>query len=235
MDSRGSILADAQPPETVQPRQRPLHIPTISPQATPVRRLPPGDPRSDAAPAQQPAMRVRIVAAVAEQRPRPSPRPARLAPHRRDRIDQFHHRHDVGDVRRRHRSCQGHPMGVGDHLVLAPLLPPVYRAGPGRPAPAPGSHEAAVDDRPAPVDLAGTLQLGQQDLVELGPDAGQRQSRRRRQQVIPEPQPISTGRSSQLIPVLRTNRMPVRAFRSSMRGRPGRSGRLGLGRGGRRG
>lgn len=39
------------------------------------------------------------------------------------------------------------------------------------------------------------------------------QSRRRRQQVIPEPQPISCGRSSHAMPVLSTNRMPVRAAR----------------------
>jgi len=46
------------------------------------------------------------------------------------------------------------------------------------------------------------------------------QSRRRRQQVMPQPQPISRGRSSHWIPVLSTNRMPVRAARSAIRGRP---------------
>jgi hypothetical protein len=46
------------------------------------------------------------------------------------------------------------------------------------------------------------------------------QSRRRRQQVIPEPQPISWGSISQGIPVLSTNRMPARQARSGMRGRP---------------
>jgi len=46
------------------------------------------------------------------------------------------------------------------------------------------------------------------------------QSRRRRQQVIPLPQPISLGRYSQGVPVLRTNRMPVRQARSVTLGRP---------------
>jgi hypothetical protein len=41
-----------------------------------------------------------------------------------------------------------------------------------------------------------------------------------RQQVIPEPQPISLGNISQGIPLLSTNRMPVRAARLSMRGLP---------------
>src|SRR5215211_5052337 len=40
------------------------------------------------------------------------------------------------------------------------------------------------------------------------------------QQVMPEPHPISWGNIFQGIPLLRTNRMPVRAARSSMRGLP---------------
>jgi hypothetical protein len=46
------------------------------------------------------------------------------------------------------------------------------------------------------------------------------QSRSRRQQVTPEPQPISGGSSSHGMPLLSTKRMPVRAARSGTRGRP---------------
>ena len=46
------------------------------------------------------------------------------------------------------------------------------------------------------------------------------QSRSRRQQVIPLPQPISCGRYSHWIPVFNTNTMPVRQARSGTRGRP---------------
>ncbi len=46
------------------------------------------------------------------------------------------------------------------------------------------------------------------------------QSRKRRQHVMPLPHPISRGRYSQGVPVLRTNRMPVRQARSGTRGRP---------------
>jgi hypothetical protein len=54
------------------------------------------------------------------------------------------------------------------------------------------------------------------------------QSRRRRQHVIPLPQPISCGSSSHCKPVLRTNKMPVSAARLEIRGRPP----LGFGGGG---
>ena len=46
------------------------------------------------------------------------------------------------------------------------------------------------------------------------------QSRRRRQQVIPEPQPICGGSISQGIPVMSTKRMPVSTARSGIGGRP---------------
>jgi hypothetical protein len=46
------------------------------------------------------------------------------------------------------------------------------------------------------------------------------QSRRRRQHVMPLPQPISRGRYSQGSPVVSTKMIPVRAARSGTRGRP---------------
>jgi hypothetical protein len=55
------------------------------------------------------------------------------------------------------------------------------------------------------------------------------QSRKRRQQVMPEPRPISLGKLAQGMPVRRTNTMPSSTLRSSRGGRPpfGRGGRSG--------
>jgi hypothetical protein len=50
----------------------------------------------------------------------------------------------------------------------------------------------------------------------------------RRQQLMPEPQPISSGRYSQGMPVFSTNRMPLRACRWLIGLRPGYRRRLGL-------
>lgn len=57
------------------------------------------------------------------------------------------------------------------------------------------------------------------------------QSRRRRQQLMPLPQPISRGSRSQRRPVCRMNRMPVSTARSSSGLRPGYRERRGLGGG----
>ncbi|MBB3172871.1 hypothetical protein FHR90_000685 [Endobacter medicaginis] len=46
------------------------------------------------------------------------------------------------------------------------------------------------------------------------------QSRRRRQQVMPDPHPISSGSISHWMPVRRTNRIPLSAARSATRGLP---------------
>lgn len=54
------------------------------------------------------------------------------------------------------------------------------------------------------------------------------QSRKRFQQVMPL-QPSSYGRSSQGMPVRKTNTMPVKATRSGVLGRPRRDRRRGLG------
>src|SRR5208337_2369098 len=79
MDLGRFILANSQPPEVVQPRQRPLHVPAIRSQPAPMRRPPSRDVRTDAAPAQLPAMRVRVVASVAIQAGRPATWAPRLA------------------------------------------------------------------------------------------------------------------------------------------------------------
>jgi hypothetical protein len=122
MDLGRFILANSQPPEVVQPRQRPLHVPAIRSQPAPMRRPPSRDVRTDAAPAQLPAMRVRVVASVAIQAGRPATWAPRLAAHRWNRIHQRDHRIDVGDVGGRRVRHERNPARIGDDLVLAPPL-----------------------------------------------------------------------------------------------------------------
>lgn len=54
------------------------------------------------------------------------------------------------------------------------------------------------------------------------------QSRKRRQQLMPDPQPISAGSSFQRMPLLSTNNIPVNAARSATGLRPGYRKRLGF-------
>ena len=119
-------------------------------------------------------MRVRIVAAVAEQSPRPSR--GRLSLPRTGGIAST--RSTIGTTSGTFAAVVVAVRGTPWASVITWCLLPFFRRstglGPVSAASAAGPDEAAVDDRPAPVDLAGPLQLGQQDLVELGPDAGHR-------------------------------------------------------------
>lgn len=88
----------------------------------------------------------------------------------------------------------------------------------------------AVQARPTPVDLTRRVQALQQDLIQAPPTPASCQSRSRRQQLIPQPQSISAGSTSQGRPERSTNRIPVSAARFSIGRRPP----FGRGRGGGR-
>lgn len=147
----------------------------------------------------------------------------------RDGIDGGLQHPAVVDVSGRQGHGQRDAVGVDDDVALRARLAAVGRVRPGLPAPL----------------FAGTLALSSaarlQSIALALPSRSRRtwcnlsqtpeacQSRSRRQQVMPEPQPISCGSISHGMPLRNTNKMPVSAARSSTGGRPpfGRGGRDG--------
>src|SRR3954447_8266986 len=159
-------------PLAVQPRQGPLHDPTVDPQTAAMFPAALPQERLDPEPTQPPPHRLGVVGPVAIEAVRAAAGPTRLAAHRGDGPDQtpyLRHFIDVGGGRGR---GQRHPLSVGDHVVLAPLLTAVHRAGAGLFPSAETPRKGGVDGRPRPVDLVGAIEFGQQDLVKLLPDAG---------------------------------------------------------------
>ena len=168
----------------VQPGEGALDDPAVAAEPGAVLGLAAGDHRFDAALPDQAAVLVVVVAAVGEHA---SGR--RRGPAERGR----------GPVGRRSSS--------GISWVTSLRLPPVSvqasgmpppsvraggawsRGGPGRPGSGPSARPlfrlevARVGDRPRPVELAGGVQLGQQQLVQPLPDAG----------LLPVPQPPPAG------------------------------------------
>ena len=146
---------------------------------------------------------------------------ADLARHLRNLVEQRSHLADVVGVGRRHTRSQGDAVGIGDHMVLAAGLGPVYGTGAGlrrrrrpparsccRSAPAP--RRSCRRPAACPAGSAGSCPRSR---LAASPAAVA-------SSVIPQPQFISQGRSSQGKPVLRMKRMPVRAARSEMGGWP---------------
>ncbi len=232
MDVRPSLVPHPQPPEPAQPRQCPFHHPAMP--AQPFRRLPSpaGDPTLNAAPPQISPALGEVVPLVRVQLRGPLSPLASGATDARDGRDYRLEALAVVDVGRRERDREGDAPAVDHQVALRARLAAVRRIRPGRFTPL----------------FAGALALSRlarlQSIWSASPSRSSRrckswshtpaccQSRRRRQQVTPLPQPISCGSISQGMPLLRTNRMPVSAARSVTRGRPP----LGLGgSGGRRG
>ena len=159
-----------------------------------------------------------VVGLVGVQLLRPPPRPAARLAHRRHGVERLLEHDAVVDVGGREQDGQGDALPVDDEVTLAARLAAVGR----------------VRSVAAPPALAGRLAASSEHrLQSISPALPSRsssawwnacqmpascQSRSRRQQVMPEPQPISCGSISQGMPLFSTNRMPVRAARSSTAG-----------------
>jgi hypothetical protein len=137
-----------------------------------------------------------------------------------NRIHQGHRNLRIVNVGPRVLHGQRRPLPVYNQMPFRTILAPIRGIRPGfRPPKSARTEQLSM----AEVD---------QSMASARPNSSRRacqifcqtraacQSRRRRQQVMPLPQPISRGRYSQGVPVLSTNRIPVRQARSDTRGRP---------------
>ncbi len=218
VDVGASVIATLEATVLVQPGDRALDHPAFFAEPRPVGGIAFGDSGRDAPCAERLAVLAAVICPVGEQRLWPE-----LAVNAGWR-DPIHERDELGYVVAvtggESRSQRG-SLTVADHVVL-------------------GARPAAIDGRGACLfapPFARTCELSTTALDQSNAPAScsssrstwckrsqtpaSFQSRKRRQHVIPDPQPISCGRSSHGMPVLRTNRMPVRACRSGTRLRPG--------------
>lgn len=147
-------------------------------------------------------------------------RPAPLALQGRDGIDQSECLGDVVDVGCGQSGRKRYPLSVGYNMVLATRLGPVRGIGTRLLPPKTARTDALSTTARLQSIRSVACKRSRQTLWIRSHTPAFCQSRSLRQQVIPLPQSISWGRSSQPIPVLRTNRMPVRAALSGTRGLP---------------
>jgi hypothetical protein len=223
VDVRAALVADGQAAVTGEPRQRALDHPAMPPQFLAGVDAAPGNPGDDPTSAEVASAAREVVALIGVQLGRALPRPAGAtarAEDRRDGVDQRLEEGRVVGVRRREADRQRDPVAVRDQMALRARFAAIRRIRPGLAAP----------------PFAGTLALSRlardQSIRSASPSQSSRvwcsrshtparcQSRSRRQQVTPLPQPASWGRYSQGSPVFSTKMIPVRQARSDTRGRP---------------
>ena len=122
-----------------------------------------------------------------------------------------------------------HPICVGSNMVLRAWSRTIYGVRPSFwPAPIARTEDESTITREKSIWPAARNSPSSSSCNRSHTPAS-RQSRNRRQQVTPEPQPISAGRSRQRSPVRNTNKMPLNAARSGTGLRPGYFSRRGFG------
>jgi hypothetical protein len=220
MDVGATLVADGEAAEAGEPGERALDNPTVAPQALGTVDAAPGDARHDPAVAAGPVAGGVVVGLVGVELGGPAPRPPAALSDRPHRIQHRREHAAVVPVGGAQAQAERDAVRVDQEMTLAARTAAI------------GWVRACLL---APL-LAATAALSSaqrdQSMAFARPSRSSRtrcswtqtpaicQSRSRRQQVMPDPQPISLGSISQGIPDFSTNRMPVSAARSRTGGRP---------------
>lgn len=226
MEISPALVAHRQPTEAREPRQRSLDHPAMP--SEPLARVDAaaGDAREDATLAAGGTTTWVIVPFVGMQlggTPTRPTTPVSGLPERWNGIEHSRQQLRVMDVGRRESHRQGDTSGVDHNMALRPRFCPlaaIRRIRPGRFAPLLAGTLAESSDARDQSSLSASARRWSRVWCKRSHTPTCCQSRSRRQQVIPLPQPSSCGSISQAIPLLSTNSMPVNAARSLMRGRP---------------
>lgn len=230
MDVGAAFVPDAEATELMQPRQSTLDDPAVDAQPAAMRDASAGQHRFDAQLYERIAMSFRMIRPIPLYTIRAATWVATLTGDRRDRVNQRQKLSHVVSVRTGKYRGERNAVRIGDDVVLRAVLPAIRGVGAGLRPPKTARTEAlSTTARDQSILLASRNRLSSLWWMSCQTPASCH-SCNRRQQVMPHPQPISCGRSSQGMPVLSTNRMPVNVRRWSIGFRPPLGRGLGGGR-----
>jgi hypothetical protein len=220
MHCRESVVPDLESPGLPDPGQAALYHVADHAQATAVRCPRPGQVVLDAPLLQALPVARRAIGSVPVQSFRLAARSAPSPADRRDVIEQRERLGGVGAIRSRDAHGQGRAVPIDEEMPFGAFFGSIRGVFAGK-------------DPPKTARMLWlSTQAFSQSIRPARPRRSSRvrsnffhtprrcQSRSRRQQVTPEPQPISWGRSSQGMPLRRTKTIPVKHARSSTGGRP---------------
>lgn len=232
MDISSTLKPDPQTAETFQPRQSALHDPAMFAQVRMGIHSPAAKARGNASFLQCQAMAVTVVTPVCMQFDGSVSQHSIWPRQCRDGIHHFQQHGNVTYIGGGMPYCERDSLGVDHKMALRARFSAIRRIWAGFFAPpGAGTLPASMLARDQSI-WSDRDNRSNNTRCSCSHTPASCQSRNRRQQVMPLPQPSSGGSISQGIPVLNTNRIPVKTARLLRRGRPP----LGLGgSGGRRG
>lgn len=221
MDIGAAFVADAQAAELMQPTKRAFHHPSCFPQATAMRSPAASQLVGDPALLQPAMMCGTAVGAISLHGLGSLARASDLAPHGRNGGHERLQLAAVMHVGRRQLNAQRQALGIGAKMMFAARFAAVRRVGPGLKPPK--RARTLLESTTARDQSIWSVACKRRSSSwwSFSKTPAFCQSRSRRQQVMPLPQPNSCGRSCHAIPLLSTNKMPVSAARSKTRWRPG--------------
>ena len=220
VDVEPAFVTDCEAAKLVEPCEGALDDPAVAAEFLPRLDASARDAGPHAAPVARVSAAAVVVSFVGVQLVRPAARSTALTRDGRDGIDQVFERHAVVDIGASEQKGERDPATVGDQMTLCagPASVGRVRASCGTP------FLAAMDElstqarfqsiRSASCSLRNNSRCNRSHTPQAC------QSRSRRQQVTPDPHPISAGSISHGMPVRRTKRMPVSPARAGIGGRP---------------
>ena len=226
MDLSQPLIPDLQTPIPVEPTMCAFHYPAMSPQLLARFYTLARYSWRDSSFAQFAPLLARVIRLVGMQLSGPLARAASRSLDRADRINSLLKHFDVVNVGSRQSYRERDALGFDHNMALRALFAAIRRILPSFRAPfCAGTAEESSEARDQSMRSASPS-LSSSIWCSFFHTPASCHCLSLRQQVIPEPQPISGGRYSQGNPVESTNRMPRSTSRFGMRGRPP------LGRGG---
>jgi len=220
MNAGSTLIADRQSPKAVQPRQGALDDPAGATQVAAVRAPALRELRRHAALGELVTVRLGIVAAVPLDQAGLAYRPARTSAQHGHGVDQGQQLGDVVSVRRGQRRDERNPVRVGENMMLRPGLAAIGRVRSRFFPPRSARREELSTTARARSSWPRRRNSASKTACNRFQTPARCHRTNRRQQVVPEPQPISRGNMFQGKPLRSTNKMPVSAARSGIGFRP---------------
>ena len=221
MDVVTSFVANAEAPELVKPAMSAFNHPAIDAQAAAVLGVSFCQERFDAQVPQLTAVSLGVVCAIGVHTLGPPAGSTDLTGDRGNRLDHWQQLGDVGRVGASHRGCEGNPVSIGGEMMFRARFPAVCRI---RPRFFPPCTARTEDESTTALDQSiwsACWRWANSAVWTFFQTPSFCHADRRRQQLMPLPQPSSCGSNSQGIPVRSTNRIPLSAWRCPIGLRPG--------------
>lgn len=226
MNIRTTLITNSQPTKLMQPGKRAFHYPPSFAQPATVRCSTLGQQRFDLQNSQSDAVWLRIIGTITLNNIRTLTRSATPASYWWNCFNQREKLCHIVAISTGNNGSKRYPVGVGNYMMLTAVFASIGGVWTRFLPPKTARTDAeSTTAREKSILLAFRSLLSKIRCI-LSQTPAFCQSRSLRQHVMPEPHPISLGKCSQPIPVLSTNRIPIKTVRSGIDFRPGYRNRL---------